>query len=74
MQCHEIEYKIIGHDMQMVEVELDPGESVIAEAGAMNYFEAGIEFTTRMGDGSNPEQGLMGKLLSAGNRPFTRAQ
>ena len=71
MQCHEIEYKIIGHDMQMVEVELDPGDPVIAEAGAMNYFEAGIEFTTRMGDGSNPEQGLMGKLLSAGKRAIT---
>jgi uncharacterized protein (AIM24 family) len=44
MQCHEIDYKIIGHDIQMVEVELDPNETVIAEAGTMLYMEDGIDF------------------------------
>ncbi len=52
MRCHEIDYEIIGASMQMVEVELDPQETVIAEAGAMNYMEQGIEFETKMGDGS----------------------
>ncbi len=65
---HEIDYKIMGHDVQLVEVELDPGETVIAEAGAMLYMEDGIDFTTRMGDGSNPSAGLFDKLLSAGSR------
>ena len=54
MQSHEIDYKIMGHDVQLVEVELDPGETVIAEAGAMLYMEDGISFDTKMGDGSNP--------------------
>ncbi|WP_448550230.1 TIGR00266 family protein [Thalassotalea fusca] len=71
MTSHEIDYEIIGHSMQMVEVELDPQESVIAEAGAMNYMEEGIEFETKMGDGSDAEQGLMGKLFSAGKRMLT---
>lgn len=52
----------------MVEIELDPRETVIAEAGAMVYMEEGITFETRMGDGSQPNQGFMGKLLSAGSR------
>lgn len=65
---HEIDYKIMGHDVQLVEVELDPGETVIAEAGAMLYMEDGIDYTTRMGDGSNPSAGLFDKLLSAGSR------
>ena len=68
MRCHEVDYEIIGHDMQMVEVELDPGETVIAEAGAMNYMQEGINFETKMGDGSEPDQGFMGKLFSAGKR------
>lgn len=71
MQSHEIDYKIIGHDVQLVEVELDPGETVIAEAGAMLYMEEGIEFNTRMGDGSNPRAGFFDKLLSAGSRLIT---
>lgn len=70
-QCHEVDYKIIGHDMQMVEVELDSGETVIAEAGAMTYMQQDIAFETRMGDGSDPDQGLMSKLFSAGKRMFT---
>jgi uncharacterized protein (TIGR00266 family) len=68
MQSHEIDYKIIGHDVQLVEIELDPQEVVIAEAGAMLYMEDGIDFTTRMGDGSNPSAGLFDKLLAAGSR------
>jgi len=68
MKCHEVDYKIIGHDMQMVEVELDPNETVIAEAGAMTYMEDNISFEAKMGDGSDPEQGFMGKLFSAGKR------
>lgn len=71
MRCHEVDYEIIGHDMQMVEVELDPGETVIAEAGAMNYMEDGINFDAKMGDGSEPEQGFMGQLFSAGKRMIT---
>jgi uncharacterized protein (TIGR00266 family) len=55
----------------MVEVELDPGETVIAEAGSMNYLEPDIEFETRMGDGSQPEKGLFDKLLQAGKRVLT---
>ncbi len=68
MRCHEVDYEIIGHDMQMVEVELDPAETVVAEAGAMNYMEDGIEFSAKMGDGSNPDQSFMGKIFSAGKR------
>ncbi len=68
MRCHEVDYEIIGHDMQMVEVELDPHETVIAEAGTMNYMDDGIEFEAKMGDGSEPDQGFMGKIFSAGKR------
>ncbi|WP_263081340.1 TIGR00266 family protein [Endozoicomonas sp. Mp262] len=71
MRCHEVDYEIIGHDMQFVEVELDPGETVIAEAGAMNYMEEDITFETRMGDGSDADQGLFSKLFSAGKRMIT---
>ena len=71
MQCHEVDYTIIGDDMQMVQVELDPGETVIAEAGAMNYMEPDIVFEARMGDGSEAESGLMGKLFGAGKRALT---
>jgi uncharacterized protein (TIGR00266 family) len=71
MTSHEIDYKIIGEDIQFVEVELDPGETVIAEAGAMVYMEQGISFDVKMGDGSAPSQGLLGTLLSAGSRLLT---
>jgi uncharacterized protein (TIGR00266 family) len=68
---HEIDYKIFGNDIQFVEIELDPSETVIAEAGAMVYMEQDISFEVKMGDGSAPNQGLMGKLLSAGSRVIT---
>ncbi len=71
MKSHEIDYKITGHDVQMVEIELDPGETVIAEAGAMLYMEEGIDFTARMGDGSNPRAGFFDKVISAGSRLIT---
>lgn len=71
MDAHKVDYEIIGNSMQVVEVELDPNESVIAEAGAMTYMEEGIVFETKMGDGSDPDQGLMGKLFSAGKRMVT---
>jgi len=71
MKCHEIDYEIIGDDMQLVEVELDPGETVIAEAGAMNYIDQGITFEALMGDGSKPEGGIFDKLLDAGKRVLT---
>jgi uncharacterized protein (TIGR00266 family) len=71
MQCHDVDYTIYGDDMQVVEIELDPRETVVAEAGAMNWMESGISFETKMGDGSQPDQGLMGKLLNAGKRVLT---
>ena len=71
MKCHEIDYEIIGNDMQVVEVELDPSETVIAEAGAMNWMDDGISFEAKMGDGSSPSEGVFGKLLNAGKRALT---
>lgn len=70
-RSHVIDYQIKGESIQIVEVELDPMETVIAEAGAMLYMEDGIMFEARMGDGSNPSQGLFDKLLSAGSRILT---
>ncbi len=71
MISHEIDYKIFGDDIQFVEIELDPNETVIAEAGAMVYMEQGITFETKMGDGSEPNQSTMGKLFQAGSRLIT---
>jgi len=68
---HVIDYQIKGESIQIVEVELDPLETVIAEAGAMLFMEEGILFETKMGDGSNPNAGLFDKLLSAGSRLLT---
>ncbi len=70
-QSHVIDYQIRGESIQIVEVELDPGETVIAEAGAMLFMEDGIAFEAKMGDGSNASQGLFDKLLSAGSRILT---
>ena len=71
MPSHEVDYQIIGDDIQIVEVELDPGETVIAEAGAMNYMDDDIIFEAKMGDGSKPDSGLFGKLMDAGKRALT---
>ncbi|OEJ99823.1 TIGR00266 family protein [Roseivirga misakiensis] len=71
MNAHEIDYTLHGDDMQMVEIELDPQETVIAEAGAMNWMDTQISFETKMGDGSEPDKGFFGKLVSAGKRALT---
>ena len=71
MKSHEIDYEIKGHDIQLVEIELDPNETVIAEAGAMLYMKEGIDFETKMGDGSEPDKGFFGKIMSAAQRKIT---
>lgn len=68
LRSHEIDYQLHGDDLQFVEIALDPGESVVAEAGAMMFIEEGIEFETKLGDGSEPNQGAWGKFKSAGRR------
>ncbi len=65
---HEIDYEIFGAELQIVEVELDPNETVIAEAGAMAYMDSGINFEARMGDGSKPNEGFFGSLLAGAKR------
>lgn len=71
MQDHEIDYKIIGEEMQCVEIELDPQETVIAEAGSLMYMDSNIQMETIFGDGSKKDSGIMGKLFSAGKRLLT---
>lgn len=68
---HEIDYRIFGEEMQCVEVELDPQETVVAEAGAFMYKDQQIQMQTIFGDGSKDTGGIMGKLLSAGKRMLT---
>jgi len=71
-KADEIDFEIHGTEMQFVEVELDPGESAVAEAGAMMYMESGIEMTTLFGDGSQSGGGgFMDKLFAAGRRVIT---
>jgi uncharacterized protein (TIGR00266 family) len=69
--AHEIDFRIVGNEMQFVEVELDPGESAVAEAGSMMYMTPGIQMETVFGDGSNQRSGVMGALLGAGKRLIT---
>jgi len=71
MRSHEVDYEIIGEGMQMLAVELDHEETVIAEAGAMNWMEEGIEFEAKLGDGADPDKGFFGKMFSAGVRMVT---
>jgi len=72
MRAHDVDYEIIGNEMQIVEIELDPQETVIAEAGAMNYMDDGISFETKMGDGSQAAgTGFMGLLKNVGMRVLT---
>lgn len=71
MSSHEVDYEIHGEELQLVEIELDPQETVIAEAGNMTYMQDGIRFEAALGDGSKPDQGMMGKLFSAGKRMLT---
>lgn len=70
-QMHEVDYKIHGDDMQFVEIELDPQEAVVAEAGGMMFMDEGIGMETIFGDGSAKNTGLMGALLGAGKRLLT---
>jgi uncharacterized protein (TIGR00266 family) len=69
--AHEIDFRILGSEMQFVEVELDPGESAVAEAGSMMYMTPGIQMETIFGDGSGQRSGVMGALLGAGKRLIT---
>lgn len=71
--AHEIDYEIHGHEMQFVEITLDPGEACIAEAGGFMYMDPGIELETIFGDGSAADSagGFMGKLMGAGKRLLT---
>lgn len=71
MKSHEIDFRIYGDDIQFIEIDLDPGETVIAEAGTMVYMDQDITFEVRMGDGASPEQGVMDKLFQAGSRLLT---
>src|SRR3546814_17573044 len=72
-QADEIDYRIVGGDMQFVEIELDPGESAISEAGALMYKDSAVQMDTVFGDGSHAGQdgGMFDKLLSAGKRGVT---
>jgi uncharacterized protein (TIGR00266 family) len=71
-RAHEIDFRIVGNEMQFVEVELDPGESAVAEAGSMMYMTSGISLETVFGDGSQPRGGgVMNALLGAGKRLIT---
>ncbi len=71
MNNHEIDYKIIGDDLQCVEIELDPNESVIAESGSLMMLEDDLKMETIFGDGSGQDKGIMGKIFSAGKRMLT---
>jgi uncharacterized protein (TIGR00266 family) len=68
--AHEVDFRIVGEEMQFVEIELDPGEAAIAEAGAMMYMSEPIRMDTVFGDGSE-QGGLMSKLVGAGKRLLT---
>lgn len=68
MICDKIDYEIIGDDLQVVEIELDPGESVIAEAGAMTWMDELISFEAKMGDGSEADSSFFDNVFSAGKR------
>jgi len=68
---HEIDYRIFGDDMQYVEVELDPNEATVAEAGGMMYMDDGVEMETIFGDGSAQQSGFLGALMGAGKRLLT---
>jgi uncharacterized protein (TIGR00266 family) len=69
--AHDIDFEIFGDDMQFVEIELDPHETAIAEAGAMMYMDSGIEMNTIFGDGSAQSTGVMDKIFGAGKRILT---
>lgn len=71
MNAHDIDYQIFGEELQFVEIELDPQESVVAEPGSFMMMDEDIEMNTIFGDGAGEEQGMLGKLLGAGKRVLT---
>jgi len=71
MTNHEVDYQIIGEELQCVQIELDPQEAVVAEAGSLMFMDDTIEMSTIFGDGSNQNQGIFNKFLSAGKRVLT---
>lgn len=71
MNTHELAYRIIGEEMQCVEIELDPLETVIAEAGSLMMMDGSIQMKTVFGDGSKGDQSFLGKMFSAGKRVLT---
>ncbi len=71
MAMDVVDYEIKGSEMQFVEVELDPGEAAVGEAGSLFFMDAGISMDTVFGDGSGGGSGLFGKLLGAGKRLVT---
>ncbi|WBL27088.1 TIGR00266 family protein [Zunongwangia sp. HGR-M22] len=71
MNAHEIDYEIFGEEMQYVELELDPKEAAIAEAGNFMMMDNGIKMDTIFGDGSKENEGFLGKVLGAGKRLLT---
>lgn len=71
MNAHEIDYQIFGEEMQFVEIELDPQEAVVAEAGSFMMMDSDIKMDTIFGDGSNQDKGVLGKIFSAGKRMLT---
>jgi len=71
MNSHQIDYTIFGDDMQVVSIQLDPQETVIAEAGTMNWMDRDISFEAKLGDGSRPDAGIFSKLLDVGKRVLT---
>ena len=68
---HEIDYRIYGEEIQIVEIELDPQETAIAESGSFMMMDQDIQMQTMFGDGSQANQGIFGKLVSAGKRMLT---
>lgn len=71
MNAHEIDYEIFGEEMQYVEIELDPQEAVVAEAGSFMMMDTDIKMNTIFGDGSNQDNSVLGKIFSAGKRMLT---
>jgi uncharacterized protein (TIGR00266 family) len=71
MKSHVVDFQVFGDDLQFVEIELDPSETVIAEAGAMMYMEDNVGFETKMGDGSKPNQGFLSALGNVAKRAIT---
>lgn len=71
MASHDVDYELHGHSLQLVEIELDPNETVVAEAGAMTYMEDGISFESRLGDGGAADSGFFAKVWGAGKRALT---